>query len=213
MCTETFLRLPEEKRKRFLDAAWEEFVSVPKADASINQIVRRAGIPRGSFYQYFTDKEDLFHYLMETVIEHLISEYRKIMEQAGGNIFRTQEMCFDQIARLGSSADAVFAKSLKIAQLNPGLLPQAAMAEQLMGRICGAVQDVIDVSELRSREAAFVAHIFGLTLVSLAVAVVKCLKTPENTDVIRQGLLAQLDIIKHGSLAADAGRTEKEETI
>ena len=25
MCKETFLRLPEEKRNRFLEAAWEEF--------------------------------------------------------------------------------------------------------------------------------------------------------------------------------------------
>ena len=58
MCSETFLRLPEEKRGRFLEAAWEEFTRVKFADASINQIVRRAGIPRGSFYQYFSDNED-----------------------------------------------------------------------------------------------------------------------------------------------------------
>ena len=213
MCTETFLRLPEEKRKRFLDAAWEEFVSVSKADASINQIVRRAGIPRGSFYQYFTDKEELFGYLMEHVIGHLISEYRKIMEQAGGDIFRTQEMCFDRVARLGSGADALFARGLRIAQLNPGLLPQAAMAGQLMSRIFETVRDVIDTSELRSKEEIFIAHIFGLTLVALAVAVMECLKEPENTDVFRQSLLTQLNIIEHGSLAVNAGRAEKEDTI
>ena len=46
MCSETFLRLPEEKRNRFLEAAWEEFTRVSFADASINQIVRRCGIAR-----------------------------------------------------------------------------------------------------------------------------------------------------------------------
>jgi len=60
MCTETFLRLPEEKRNRFLEAAWEEFSSVPFEKVSINKIVLRAKIPRGSFYQYFAGKEDLF---------------------------------------------------------------------------------------------------------------------------------------------------------
>ena len=50
MCMETFLRLPEEKRTRFLEAAWEEFTRVSFAEASTNQIVRRAGVPRGSFY-------------------------------------------------------------------------------------------------------------------------------------------------------------------
>ena len=65
MCSETFLRLPEEKRTRFLDAAWEEFTKVPFTEASINKIVLRAKIPRGSFYQYFTDKKELFAYLID----------------------------------------------------------------------------------------------------------------------------------------------------
>ena len=42
MCMETFRRLPEEKRTRFLEAAWEEFTRVSFAEASTNQIVRRA---------------------------------------------------------------------------------------------------------------------------------------------------------------------------
>ena len=37
MCTETFLRLPEEKRRRFLDAAWEEFTSARFVDVSIDR--------------------------------------------------------------------------------------------------------------------------------------------------------------------------------
>ncbi|MBQ2739076.1 MAG: helix-turn-helix transcriptional regulator, partial [Oscillibacter sp.] len=65
MSSETFLRLPEEKRRRILDAAWEEFTRVSFSDASINQIVQRSGISRGSFYQYFRDKEELMAYLME----------------------------------------------------------------------------------------------------------------------------------------------------
>ena len=34
MPTQTFFRLPEEKRERLTEAAWEEFMSVPFADAS-----------------------------------------------------------------------------------------------------------------------------------------------------------------------------------
>ena len=79
MCMETFLRLPEEKRTRFLDAAWEEFTRVSFAEASTNQIVRRAGVPRGSFYQYFRDKEDLFHYLMTHARDHLVELYAHII--------------------------------------------------------------------------------------------------------------------------------------
>ena len=194
-----------------MSAAWEEFISVPKAEASINQIVRRAGIPRGSFYQYFTDKEALFLHLMETVLEHLLTEYRKVIAEAGGDIFRAQELCFDRVARLGSGADIVFARALKVVQLNPGLLPQAATAEDLMRRIFASVRDVIDASQLRSREEDFVAHVFGLTLVVLAMAVVECLKAPEHTETYRRHLLTELDIIRCGSLAPMAGGPERED--
>ena len=64
MPSTTFYNLPEEKRERLMAAARAEFLRVPYEDASINRIIREAGIPRGSFYMYFTDKEDLVRYLM-----------------------------------------------------------------------------------------------------------------------------------------------------
>ena len=63
MPTGTFFRLPEEKRMRLMESAWEEFTHISYADVSINKIIQAAGIPRGSFYQYFDGKEDLFFYL------------------------------------------------------------------------------------------------------------------------------------------------------
>lgn len=57
----TFLNLAPEKQEKLLSAAVREFTERPYNEASINRIVREAGIPRGSFYMYFRDKEDLFH--------------------------------------------------------------------------------------------------------------------------------------------------------
>lgn len=56
MPSKTFFHLPAEKRERLLLAAEEEFARVPYAEASINRMIRAAGIPRGSFYMYFRDK-------------------------------------------------------------------------------------------------------------------------------------------------------------
>ena len=50
MPSATFYNLPEEKRERLLRAAREEFSRVPYESASVNRIIRSAGIPRGSFY-------------------------------------------------------------------------------------------------------------------------------------------------------------------
>lgn len=61
----TFLRLAPEKRERLVAAAYLEFSRVPFNEASISNIIKAAKIPRGSFYQYFEDKADLFFYLLE----------------------------------------------------------------------------------------------------------------------------------------------------
>jgi AcrR family transcriptional regulator len=46
---QTFFNLPEEKRKRILDAAWKEFTTVSFSEASINRIIHAAEISRGSY--------------------------------------------------------------------------------------------------------------------------------------------------------------------
>ena len=61
----TFFNLPEEKRQRIMDLAITEFAAHPYNVASISEIVRKAGIAKGSFYQYFEDKKDLYLYLIE----------------------------------------------------------------------------------------------------------------------------------------------------
>ncbi len=64
----TFFNLPEEKRRTILQAAIDEFAEYGLENASTNRIVARGGIPKGSFYQYFENKEDVFRYLM-TLLE------------------------------------------------------------------------------------------------------------------------------------------------
>lgn len=61
----TFFNLSEEKRERILEASIEEFSSNPYEVASINQIVKSSEIAKGSFYQYFENKEDLYKHLVE----------------------------------------------------------------------------------------------------------------------------------------------------
>jgi len=61
---DTFRNLPEDKQRRIFDAAVREFSEQPFRHASINRGVRDADIPRGSFYQYFSGKEDLYLYVI-----------------------------------------------------------------------------------------------------------------------------------------------------
>lgn len=63
----TFFNLPEEKRNAIIELAIEEFAEHDYMQASISRLVERAGIAKGSFYQYFEDKRDLFLYLIDLV--------------------------------------------------------------------------------------------------------------------------------------------------
>ena len=60
MAKPTYLNLEKDKKERLVDACMEEFSTYTFSDASINRIIKRAEISRGSFYQYFEDKEDCY---------------------------------------------------------------------------------------------------------------------------------------------------------
>ena len=109
------------KRRRFLDAAWAEFAGARFTDVSVNQIVRRAGIPRGSFYQYFSDKEDLFAYLLEEVRNHIKEEYRRILKANGGDIFQAQLDCFDRFTAQETALDPMMERCMNFVRNNQGL--------------------------------------------------------------------------------------------
>lgn len=91
MPKDTFFRLPEEKRNRIFKAAVNEFSTVTFTDASINRIIREAQIPRGSFYQYFEGKEDLYLYLMECISNEKKEIFARYMKEAPGGYFEAIE--------------------------------------------------------------------------------------------------------------------------
>ena len=48
-----------EKRKKLLDSSYELFVEKGISNVSIAEICQKAGIAKGTFYMYFTSKEDI----------------------------------------------------------------------------------------------------------------------------------------------------------
>ena len=56
--------MPEAKRVLVEEAAINEFAENSYQSASISKIVTQASIAKGSFYQYFADKQDLYKHLL-----------------------------------------------------------------------------------------------------------------------------------------------------
>lgn len=88
----TFYKLPQEKQERILAAAKREFTHARYEDASINQIIREAGIPRGSFYQYFEDKQDIFLYFLKDYRREILLSFSQRLRSLSGNFFATVDM-------------------------------------------------------------------------------------------------------------------------
>jgi AcrR family transcriptional regulator len=66
MARPRFRNLDRETTHRILETAAEEFAARGFEGTSLNQLIGRLGISKGSFYYYFDDKADLF----TTVVDH-----------------------------------------------------------------------------------------------------------------------------------------------
>ncbi|HAY21076.1 MAG TPA: TetR/AcrR family transcriptional regulator [Desulfobacterales bacterium] len=86
----TFLNLPEAKQARIIDAALEEFASKGYPQASLNVIVARSGIAKGSLYQYFTDKSGVFLYIFDFAISFVRRILVQVKESTLGEDFFTR---------------------------------------------------------------------------------------------------------------------------
>ena len=103
MIKKTFYNLPEEKRQRVTEAIVDEFANAEDDKVSINRIVQKANISRGSFYQYFDDKLDLVEVLIRSYLNMVIDDLRRAIVSSDGDIFYTFECVYDII--IGLSKD------------------------------------------------------------------------------------------------------------
>lgn len=65
MPQQTFFNLDSLKQEKILNVAMEEFAFNSFEKVTIDNIVKKAGISKGSFYQYFLNKEDVYQYLFK----------------------------------------------------------------------------------------------------------------------------------------------------
>ena len=69
--TDTWYRLPQARRDAVLAAAEAEFAANGFSRGSLNVIAREAGVAKGSLFQYFDDKVDLFAHLCDRAVERI----------------------------------------------------------------------------------------------------------------------------------------------
>lgn len=164
MPSTTFYNLPAEKRERLLSAARAEFARAPYEEASVNRMIRAAGIPRGSFYMYFTDKEELFRFLMETYSGMLSDWMGAQLARNGGDLFAAFLALFDFIRANRESVpfQELAAILHRNRQMQPGLLLEGLRPGAVLERL----RPQVDLSRLDLRAETDLADLFRLLAIS-----------------------------------------------
>ena len=129
MVKQTFYNLPETKRERIYQAIKTEFNRVPLDKVSINSIIKEANISRGSFYQYFDDKGDLYDIFADKIMDSIKDCFTGTLVKYKGDIFATIE---EVMALHFKKVNQPKAKS-QMQKFVPGV---SVNAKSILDRIC-----------------------------------------------------------------------------
>jgi AcrR family transcriptional regulator len=196
----TFFNLSESKRKTLIEAAEKEFSRVPLHEASISNIIKAAGIPRGSFYQYFENKDDLYFYLLDEKLKvgktHFLT---KLAEHKGDIIEAFIEMHHQFLVMMPDEEEENFIKN--------ALLYATHKVENSFTYLADAKQDqkhFQKMMELIDKQSINVKSDTDLNLILQIIAAVafhnlieKLSKRLSDEQAI-QNLRVQMDLIKFG---------------
>lgn len=135
MPTARFHKLKTIKKRNFLQAAYAEFALHDYPSASISQLVATLKMAKGSIYQYFENKQELYNYLINHAHEQLTAVVNKACPLPQGTTgFNPwlQQLVMVQVKFLC----AVPAYAMLFARYNteqPGKAPKPDMSDKIAG--------------------------------------------------------------------------------
>ena len=200
MPKQTFFNLPEHKKKKLLESAEIEFARVPLFEASIANIIKMAGVSRGSFYQYFEDKDDIYFYLVDEKVKTAIMYFVSLLEKHNGDLIEAlTDMYYFFLYSFSDEEEkhllrnALLFTTYKVESSFTSMLEKYLENEQFK-----KVEGLINKEHLNISEDKDLLHIFklvsGLAFNNLIEKSVKGLSDEEAMDSFKRSM----HLIKHG---------------
>ncbi len=88
MPLKTFLNLPENRKKEIINACFEEFAQNDFDSASLSRIISNLCLAKGSFYRYFENKLDLYHFLCQFANSLVAANFIRHLNGSGKDFFQ-----------------------------------------------------------------------------------------------------------------------------
>ena len=193
MPKQTFLNLPESKKQKILEAAKNEFSRVSGTEASINNIITEANIARGSFYQYFENKQDLFGFMLSKANEKVKEKVEEKIKE-NGDIFETFIFFYDKIIKkCKDNKDKKFYKTV-LANLRANDNIVLGKAEE---EIYTSLQENTDTTNFKNKEdlPVLIEMLNAITRWAIIQTV-----TSNNIEGMRDKYIKQINYVKYGIL-------------
>ncbi|WP_427340299.1 TetR/AcrR family transcriptional regulator [Caloranaerobacter sp. DY30410] len=71
----------EKKKKEIVEKAISVFIMKGYYNTNLSEIASRCGMGRTTLYQYFSNKEEIFHYVIKSIVDTIKSDIRKTLEK------------------------------------------------------------------------------------------------------------------------------------
>ncbi len=236
MATVRFLKLPEEKKKRILQAGFQEFARYPYRDASINRIIKNAEISRGICDTYFEDKMGLLCFILAEMIGKFNEEVYGFLKEDKGDPFLCAERVYNYCRNELKQNEALgFVKNLftDTETLKQLMIPAGNCGEGPCGgeddAAAGGAEDAGDakqyihrlLEELACRGNSGLDHrkydldeekvkfLYPMIMMVTIRTATTAAEFPEREDALRHGMEMELELLKYG--AARRNNTERPE--
>jgi AcrR family transcriptional regulator len=200
MPKQTYFHLSKDKQETLIAAAKKEFSRVPLHEASVANIIKSAGIPRGSFYQYFEDKEDLFYFLLNQLAEKSNRRFISVLMDKNGDLFETFIATFQFLLEV--HRDQEHKNFFKNVYLNMNYKHEKTLAndvyEETQKTQYFNIIKLIDTSKLNVHDEQELHHVLKILMgVTFQNLVQLFVKEYSNEEALKN-YLVQLDLLKRG---------------
>lgn len=197
----TFLNLNVEKRDKIKKAIINEFSRHTIAKASISNIVEEAQIPRGSFYQYFEDKEDALKYIIDESIKIEKEEIKNSLKRNNGDIFATSIDIFKYVSKRSyNDTDMMLCHNIiqKLKEENVNIFD--GINSRSMCQAKKENGNIIDTDMLKLNNEEDLKYIMKILTVVIRASIIDVITKKKSEEEAQKELEKQLEILKYGMI-------------
>ncbi|MDD3453438.1 MAG: TetR family transcriptional regulator [Bacilli bacterium] len=205
MPTNTFYNLNKNKQEKIINAAIKEFSEKTFTEASINNIIKEASIPRGSFYMYFEDKNDLYHTIIHEFKDKIKEIFKLNFIKNNGDIFNSFISIFDDITNyIFLQNNLKFFKNFFCnmnAKNEKFMMPPHKHDHKNV--LNEEIKNLIDISNLNISNEDELSDVFDMLVTLLIRKIIMTIAEDEEVENMKNSYKNQINFIKNGLYRED----------